>query len=199
MIATRVHTLELGAYSPDEDFDRQAGAIVDAAVAALLPPHERGAVRALSIYDHPGKTCGELARIIASTGTDRYDPRRRPVLDDFYGPWGVDLHAITCWIGADGALTSHHYPDLPVVAGLMRDLRQGPPVDRDGVPLRVDLVTLYDREALQPVEVVYADGVEDDPTAFRLATQVSISEAVLAVFTLAYGPQQDLSGAGVSL
>jgi hypothetical protein len=114
----------------------------------------------LSIYDHPGKSCGELARIIVSTGTDRYDPRRRPVLDDFYAPWGVDLHAITCWIGPDGELTSHHYPDRPVVAGLMRDLRRGPPVDRNGIPLRVDLVTLYDREALQPVEVVYADGVE---------------------------------------
>lgn len=48
----------------------------------------------------------------------------------------------------------HHYPDSTAAAGLIRDLQQGPPVDRDSLPLRVDLLTVYDSTALEPIPVV---------------------------------------------
>lgn len=138
------------------------------------------------MYDHPDMATTELAEAIVRSGTDRYDPARTPVQADFYNPWGVDLHAVTCWVGTDGILTSHHYPDSTVAAGLMRDFQQGPPVDRDSVPLRVDLLTVYDSTALEPIPVPYADGVEEDPTAFRFRTPAEAPDAALAVVILTY-------------
>lgn len=109
------------------------------------------AVRALSIYDHPAMSCLQLADTILTTGTDRHDRTRRAVLADFYDPWGDELHTITCLVGDDGVLTSHHYAESGVAAGLMGDSQQGPPVDRGGVPLRVDILTVHDYAALEPL------------------------------------------------
>lgn len=139
------------------------------------------------MHDHPAMSAAKLAETIVRTGTDRYDPTRSPVLADLYDAWGVDLHAITCSLGADGVLTSRHYPHSPV-AGLIRDFQQGPPVDRGSIPLRVDLLTVYDHAALVPIPVAYAGGIEDDPTAFRFRNPDEASDAVLGVIILTYRP-----------
>lgn len=187
MDTRRQHTLALGAYRPgDKASEAAAGAAVDALIATLVPTGSRVAIRALSMYDHPDMSTFKLAETIVRSGTDRYDPARIPVQAAFYDPWGVDLYAVICWAGPDGILTSHHYPDSTVAAGLMRDFQQGPPVDRDSVPLRVDLLTVYDSAALEPIPVLYADGVEDDRTAFRFRTPAEAPDAVLAVVILTY-------------
>jgi hypothetical protein len=163
-----------------------SGGVVDVAITELMPADAVVAVRALSIYDHPAMSCLQLADTILRSGTDRHDPTRHAVLADLYDPWGVELHAITCWVGSDGALTSHHYAESGVAAGIMRDFRQGPPVDRGGVPLQVDLLTVYDRAALEPISVAYADGAEADPTAFRFCNRAEAANAVLGVVIVNY-------------
>lgn len=75
---------------------------------------------------------------------------------------------------------SSRYPRSPV-AGPMREFQQGPPVDRGDIPLRVDLPTAYDRAALVPVPVAYADGIEDDPTAFRFQGPSTITSLLTAM------------------
>lgn len=184
----RLITLDLEADKAGEPGFAAAGGVVDAAIVKLVPADAVVAVRALSIYDHPSMSCLQLADTILGTGTDRYDPTRRVVLADFYDPWGVELHAITCWAGTDGTLTSHHYGESGVAAGLMRDFQLGPPVDRGSVPLRVDLLAVYDRAALEPIAVAYADGAETDPTAFRFRYRVEAANAVLGVIILTHKP-----------
>lgn len=67
------------------------------------------------------------------------------------------------------------------MARMISDLHLGPPADRSGVPLRIDLITVYDRRRLEPIAVTYADGEVDRLTAYRFRPAAPDPEAVLAV------------------
>jgi len=108
------------------------------------------------------------------------------VLADFYDRWDVDLHAVSCMVGADGCLTSRHYPGPSVTAGLIRDFLEDPPIDGDGEPLRIDLISVYDLARLEPVRVVYDDGIEDEPTAFRFVDAIAAATSAPAVLAIDY-------------
>lgn len=164
------------------------GRLVDVQVVALMHPRPRAAVRGLSMQDHPGLEPQALADLIERTGTDRYDRARRPVLADLYGPLGVQLHAVPCQLGPDGHLISAHYPGIPVAAGIIADFARGPLADRKSPPMRVDLITVYDLDRLEPVSVQYDGGVEAEPTAFRFTNGRPDADAVIGVIHIDYGP-----------
>lgn len=158
------HTIALPEYTVDAEPDHKAiGRKLDAFVAAALAPG-RYAIRAISLQDHPGWTIDRLIATITELGTDRYDPARVPVLHDYYGPHGVELHAIPCTVTQDG-LTSTHADTGSVMGDFVSDFFHGPPIDRGGVPLRLDLLICYDLEQLIGIRTDELDSQES--TAFR--------------------------------
>lgn len=163
------------------------GRLVDEQVVALMGPRRRAALRGLSLQDHPGLDAQELAELIERTGTDRYDPARRPVLADLYDPLGVQVHAVPCHLKPGGQLAAAHYPGIPVTAGIVADFARGPLADRNSPPLHVDLVTVYDPDRLEPISVQYGGRAEREPTAFRFANGAPDGAAVLGVLVIDYG------------
>ncbi|GAB3419860.1 hypothetical protein [Flindersiella endophytica] len=158
------HTIALPEYTVDAEPDHLAiGHKLDAFVAKALDPG-RYAIRAISLQDHPGQTVDRLIAAITELGTDRYDPARVPVLHDYYGPQGVELHAIPCTVGPTG-LSSTHADSGSTMGDFVSDFFHGPPVDRGGVPLRLDLLICYDLEQLDGIRTDELESQET--TAFR--------------------------------
>jgi hypothetical protein len=176
-----VHEIALPEYTVDEVPDHLAiGRKLDAFVASRLAPG-RYAIRAISLQDHPERTVEQLIATIEELGTDRYDPRRVPVLDDYYGPHGVELHAIPCTVGPAG-LTSTHAESGSVMGDFVSDFYHGPPVDRGGVPLRLDLLICYDLAQLAGIRTDELESQE--PTAFRFEDPRDRAAALRAFVTI---------------
>jgi hypothetical protein len=156
------------------------GRKLDAFVAEALGPG-RYAIRAISLQDHPGWTVDRLIATITELGTDRYDPARVPVLDGYYRPHGVELHAIPCAVGP-GGLTSTHADTGSVMGDFVSDFFHGPPLDRDGVPLRVDLLICYDLAQLAGIRTDEPEAVE--ATAYRFRQPDDKPAALRAFLTI---------------
>lgn len=156
------------------------GVVLDRAVLQLVEEaagrsERRVAIRAVSLEDHPGLTHDDLTAAIVTIGTDRYDPTRVGPLDEAYGPYGVELHALPCTASPaapTAGLRSSHCSGPSVMAEVVWDFYVGPPVDRGGVPLRVDVVTIYDREMLEGLVIPF-HGAEPEPTAYRFRKPTS--------------------------
>lgn len=177
-----VYTIELPEYSVATAPDAEGlGTPLDAFIAERFS----GAIalRELSLADHPELTRTELIEIIQRVGTDRYDPERRGVLHDFYEPYGVELHALPCTITPNKKLISTHC-EGSVIADCIVDFYEGPPVDRNGPPLRIDLILVYDRSVLEPVPVIYDSGPAEDPCEFRFRFPGRKVEALLGIVSL---------------
>jgi hypothetical protein len=159
------------------------GRTLDALIVRHFP-RRRLAIRGLSLVDHPGTSTLELMEIIARLGTDRYDPTRQAVLESFYAPYRLDLHALPCETTADGRLYSSHDDGAGVMAGLLSDFFHGPPLDRGAPPMRLDLLTVYDRDHLEAVAVDHGDGGDEDPCEFRFLHPDRKSEALLGMVQL---------------
>jgi hypothetical protein len=133
--------------APDE---AHLGATLDAVICTRFPDR-RLAVRGIGLADHPGHTANTLVATIRALGTDRYDPTRRGVHDDFYAGYAIDLFATPCEV-RDGHLISRNDPDAPSVMGqLLADFYHGALADR-GYPIRLDLLLVFDRERLEEVD-----------------------------------------------
>ena len=50
---------------------------------------------------------------------------------------------------------------------VISDFYYGPPVDRGGSPLRIDVLMVYDRRQLEPVKVDYGHPSDGEPCEFR--------------------------------
>jgi hypothetical protein len=174
------HTLTLPEYTVDTEPDHTIGRKLDAFVVASLDPG-RYAIRAISVQDHPGRTVDQLIATITELGTDRYDPSRVPVLHDYYGPHGVELHAIPCTVGPSG-LSSTHAESGSVMGDFVSDFFHGPPVDRGGVPLRLDLLICYDLDQLIGIRTDELESQE--ATAFRFKDPGSKPAALRALLTI---------------
>ncbi|REF35008.1 hypothetical protein [Thermasporomyces composti] len=172
-----IHTVTLPHYQVRSAPDHLAiGEVLDRAICRLVheaagPAERRVAIRAVSLIDHPGMSHDDLTATIVATGTDRYDPARVGPLDHVYGPYGVELHAIPCTVSPAG-LRSVHSSGPSVMAEVVSDFYLGPPVDRGGVPLRVDVVTVYDLRMLEGLVIPF-HGDEPEPTAYRFRRPAS--------------------------
>lgn len=161
-----VATISLPMYTVSEPPDIEAiGPLIDAAVCANFGQAEERvvAMRGISLIDHPGHTHDSLAEVIIETGTDRYDPERVGPTDAGYAPYGVELHVGYRAVSAT-SLRSLRTDPSPTFLGTVSqspfakdisDFYVGPPVDRGGVPLRIDLITVYDPAHLEGIQIPF--------------------------------------------
>ena len=104
------------------------------------------AIRGIGTVDHPGRTLDELAEVICSMGTDKYDDR--PGLH--YGRSGTtDIHAGPHLITPEG-LTAEKYMDGSPMAECVALFYEGAIADR-GYPVRLELLMVYDLDQLAPM------------------------------------------------
>lgn len=165
------------------------GRALDAVVCATFGVGGGRAVglRCVSLLDHPGHTLDSLAEVILTTGTDRYDPSRTGPLHSAYAPYGVELHVVPCTVSPT-SLTSpmsdggtFYGMTTSVMAETVSDFYIGPPVDRGGLPLRIDLITAYDLSQLEGIQIPF-HGEENPPfSASRFRHPDRRAEAVLGV------------------
>jgi hypothetical protein len=90
-------------------------------------------MRCITIDDHPGKSLDELVQIILKLGHDRYDPQRKGV------HYPDDIQD-ALYAGIYGGMETAR------VVGLFYE---GPPSDRNGPPIRIDLLLFYDLEKMK--------------------------------------------------
>ncbi|MEQ4204599.1 hypothetical protein [Actinopolymorpha sp. B9G3] len=145
------------------------------------------AIRSVSLIDHPTHTHDSLGEVIRATGTDRYDPERKGPLHEAYDRYGVELHVVPCVVSATSLSSAmcdgrtFYGTTESVMAEAVSDFYVGPPVDRDGVPLRIDLLTIYDLAHLEGIPIPF-HGEETPPlSACRFRHPDRRSEAVLGL------------------
>lgn len=102
--------------------------------------------RGITVADHPGKTLEELVTIVRKLGHDRYDPEREGV--DYPREIPFDLHVQTLTADGNSEVVQE---GMHVMWGAVGDFYTGPPVDRNGPPIRLDLLMIYDAALLEQV------------------------------------------------
>lgn len=181
--AIPVYAISLPEYTVAQQPDCQAiGSKLDRVVETNFPGR-RIALRSISLIDHPGQSLEDLVSIIVTLGTDRYDPHRKGPFHDFDQTYRIDLHALPCTVTEQGQLLSSHCIGSVMADGI-DDFYSGPPVDRDGVPLRIDILMVYDWEQLEPIPIVYDDAPEAEPCAFRFKEPHQKANALLGVIKI---------------
>jgi len=185
-----ITTISLPAYNVSEPPDAEAvGAALDDVICRNFGQNgECGiGIRCISLIDHPGHTRDSLADLIIATGTDRHDPDRKGPLHHAYDRYGVELHVGACTVSAT-ALRSHtsdgatfYGTTESVMAETVSDFYVGPPVDRGGVPLRINLITGYDLAQLEGIRIPFHGDEKPPFSACRFRFPDRRSEAVLGV------------------
>jgi hypothetical protein len=103
--------------------------------------------RAISLTDHPQYNLDQLVDIIITTGTDKYDPKRKGVCYEQFEPYKPDLQA------GDIDIVNHKLNE-PYGKGLIKLFYENVLLDR-GYRLRIDLILLYD-----PQQMLTANKIE---------------------------------------
>ena len=136
------------------------------------------AIRALSLTDHPQLTLGEFVNIIATTGTDKYDPKRKGVGHEDFEPYNVDLQAGFGTVGTD--LQGEG-------ADIIQKFYENALLDR-GYRLRIDLLVIYDLNQLIRAEKedLSKPGVHPrlEPFLFRFKDPEHKLQALLGIIKL---------------
>lgn len=185
-----ITSISLPTYQVSGPPDAEAfGAALDEVICKTFGhevPREIG-IRSVSLFDHPGHSHDSLSDVIVATGTDRHDPERTSPLSEAYDHFGVELHIVACTVSA----TSLHSPmcdgttfygtTQSVMAEAVSDYYAGPPLDRDGVPLRIDLLTIYDVAQLEGIPIPFHVGEKPPFSACRFRHPDRHKEAVLGV------------------
>jgi hypothetical protein len=183
-------SISLPTYSVTDPPDAEAfGAVLDEVIRNTFGqegPREIG-IRSVSLFDHPGHSHDSLGDVIVASGTDRHDPGRTSPLSEAYDPFGVELHIVPCTVSAislhspmcDG--TTFYGTTQSVMAEAVSDYYAGPPLDREGVPLRIDLLTIYDLRHLEGIPIPFHVGEKPPFSACRFRHPDSRKEAVLGV------------------
>jgi hypothetical protein len=183
-------TITLPDYGVTAPPDAEAiGAALDAVICQTFGRHgsrEIG-IRSISLIDHPGHSHDSLCNVILATGTDRHDPEYSSPLSNTYDPYGVELHVVPCTVSAtslqspmcDGS--TFYGTTESVMAEAVSDYYVGPPIDRGGTPLRIDLVTIYDLAQLEGIAIPFHEGEKLPFSASRFRHPDRRPEAVLGV------------------
>lgn len=122
------------------------GRRVDAAILRAFPDG-RYILRAIGLDDHPGTTLEQLAAIVLTTGTDKYDPERTAVGHAEFSGYDYDIQAGRIEIRGRRFLPDRSDPSPTLFGGIARHFFEGAPIDR-GHPVRIDLLLLYDPRRL---------------------------------------------------
>jgi len=132
---------------------------VDRAIETSFP-NGKYLLRAVSLDDHPQLSGEDLVRVVLTTGTDKYDPRRPAVGQEEFSSYDYDIQAGPMEIRAS-RLVLHPEERYPTAFGgiawhFYHDAKQ----DR-GRSVRIDLLILYDPSMLSRARKI-------DPRAKRL-------------------------------
>ncbi|WP_020577155.1 hypothetical protein [Actinopolymorpha alba] len=183
--------ISLPAYNVTRPPDVEAvGAALDEVIRKNFGQEEERevAIRGVSLIDHPAHTHDSLAEVITATGTDRYDPRRVGPTDGGYARYGVELHIAPCTVSATSLRsrmtetpTLHGTITQSVMAKTVSDFYVGPQVDRGGVPLRIDLITIYDLTQLEGIPIPFHGDEKPPLSACRFKYPDRRSEALLGL------------------
>jgi hypothetical protein len=149
-----VYSISLPEYKIEPGTDWKA---VGGKLDQLIMTHFQGkwlAIRAVGLFDHPGRTLDDLVGTILELGTDKYDPNRKGL---YYARDEVsDIAAGPCLVTNKG-LESPDDPDEhamppgpPGMEGTVLDFCEGTLADR-GYAVRLDILMLYDLDQLRPV------------------------------------------------
>jgi len=155
-----VYTIYLPEYQIDQEPDHDA---IGAKVDDFIKKHFMGqyvAIRCLGSAEHPGKSTDEMIEIIKTLGHDRYDPNR--LGDRYKNIEGkkIDFFAFDYLIGEDSKMFN-------VFTWPFYHWRK----ELAGVPVRIDIIILYDPTKLEQIEFTYAgrenEGVRSDGFVFK--------------------------------
>ncbi len=117
-------------------------------------------LRCVGLQDHPGKTLDELVEIVIKDGTDKYDENRQGVGYEIM-PDGTDLgntiYGQAVDIDKDTAIMAEE---------MVYDFYYSTQGDR-GQTIRIDLITIYDRNQLVAIEGLYEGTDETDGFSFK--------------------------------
>ena len=121
------------------------GKKVDAAIASL--PDGTYLLRAIGSGEHSGVSLEQLADIVVTTGTDKYDPERKAVAQEEFSGYDYDIQAGTLVIH-DGQLQLTDEKIPTVFGDIVYHFYEHAPIDR-GHPVRIDLLLIYDASQLR--------------------------------------------------
>jgi hypothetical protein len=188
-----VASISLPTYNVTDPPDAESfGAALDDVICETFGkegPREIG-IRSVSLFDHPEHSHDSLVELILASGTDRHDPDYTSPLTETYGPFGVELHVVPCTVSAtsldsemcDGS--TFYGTTQSVMAEAVSDYYAGPPLDRDGVPLRIDLLTIYDLAQLEGIAIPFHVGEKPPYSTCRFRHPDRRSDAVLGVIKI---------------
>jgi hypothetical protein len=144
-----VYEISLPEYTVEREPDFLAiGARLDPLIEAHFP--ERWiAIRGIGLVDHPGWALDDLVATIRELGTDRYDPQRKGVHEDFY-QFPVDVWAGPCLVS--NGLHAYEQEGPSVMAELVDHFYGGTKADR-GYSIRLDIILIYDLDQLEPISL----------------------------------------------
>lgn len=146
-----VYEIPLPEYTLEQETDWLA---VGGKLDRVIETRFRGrriAIRGIGLIDHPGWSLDDLVSTILKLGTDKYDPQRKGIHEDFYRPFTVDLFAAP-GVVADRlrSLRSKDDPSASVMATILELFCTGALADR-GYSIRIDILMIYDLDQLEPV------------------------------------------------
>jgi len=153
---TKIITVNLPEYTIDKEpaYDK-LGLVVDRAIEKELPDG-RYIIRAISIDEHKGLSVDELIAKILELGTDKYDPKRKPVAYEDFQAYDYDIQAGYFDI-KDGKIVDYPDDECRTTFGTtIYEFYVNTPFDR-GYPVRIDLLLLYDPEKLELAKIVNND------------------------------------------
>lgn len=158
-LAMRVFTVKIPEYNLEQSPDfSKIGAKLDNILKENFPGKWL-AVRGVSLQDHPGRSLAWLVEKIKEIGTDRYDPKRKGVLESLDTEFSIELHAIPMMYNNE--MVCPHYSGERCETGsaigeLLNDFVVGAVVDR-GYALRIDVLMLYDLDQLKSAPLTWTD------------------------------------------
>lgn len=139
----KIVEISIPEYTIDKQPDyAEIGAKIDKAIADNF--EGSFLLRALSITDHPQYSLDELANIIVTTGTDKYDPNRKGVAHEEFEAYKPDLQAGEVVV-QNGKLLSESFSED------IKRFYENVLLDR-GYRLRIDLLVLYDPKQMVQAE-----------------------------------------------
>ncbi len=131
-------------------------------------------LRGITIDDHPGKSLDDLVEIVCDLGHDLYSPDREGV--HYPTDFKIDMHAVL-FGEVDGIVRQETEYSWDMVASFY----EGPPSDRNGPPIRLDLMMVFDPDQLEYVQVPWT---EDYSCMYRFRFPQRKREALLGVIRL---------------
>lgn len=144
-----VYEIAIPEYTVEQEPDFLAiGARLDAMIEAYFPGRWI-AIRGIGLIDHPGWSLADLVATICELGTDKYDPQRKGVHDDYH-QFAADVWAGPCLVS--NGLHAYEQEGPSVMAELVDHFYGGTMADR-GYAVRLDIILIYDLDQLEPISL----------------------------------------------